>query len=50
VREVDNSGVLYSRSYSYGRFENYMSCMHAVSIFIKIQKLLHIVCVSIACA
>jgi hypothetical protein len=42
VREVDNSGVLYSRSNFYARSKNYVSRMHAVSIFMQIQKLWYI--------
>jgi hypothetical protein len=48
VKEVDNSGVLYFRSYFYGRSKNYGSRMYAVSIFMQIQKLWQIVGVSIA--
>jgi hypothetical protein len=40
MREVDNSAALYSRSYFYGRSENYGNHMYAVSIFMQIQKLL----------
>jgi hypothetical protein len=50
VREIDNSSALYSRSYFYGRFKNYGRRMHAVSNSMQIQKLWHIVRVSIACA
>jgi hypothetical protein len=50
VREVDKSGVLYLWSYFYGRFKNYGIRMHAVSIFMQIQKLWQIVIVFIACA
>ena len=49
VREVDNSAALYSRSYFYGRSKNYRSRIHAISIFMNIQKLWQIVVVSIAC-
>jgi hypothetical protein len=50
VREVDNSGSLYSRSYFYDRSENYGNHMYAVSIFMQIQKLCQILGVSIVCA
>jgi hypothetical protein len=43
------SGGLYSRSYFYGSFEKYGSRIHAVSIFMEIQKLWQIVEVFIAC-
>jgi hypothetical protein len=48
--EVDSYNRLLLRSYFYGRFEKYGSHMHAISIFIQIQKLWQIVGVSIACA
>jgi hypothetical protein len=38
------------RSYFYGKYKKHGSRMHAISIFIQIQKLWQIVGVSIACA
>jgi hypothetical protein len=49
VREVDNSDALYLQSYFYGISEIYGSRMHAVSIFMQIQKLCQIVGVFIVC-
>jgi hypothetical protein len=49
VREVTIC-ALYSRSYFYGRTKKYGSRMHAVSIFMQIQKLWQSVEVSVACA
>jgi hypothetical protein len=44
--EVDSSARLLLRSYFYGRSEKYGNRMHAVSIFIQIQKLWQNACMS----
>jgi hypothetical protein len=48
--DVDSSSRLLLRSYFYGRSKKHGSRMHAICIFMQIQKLWQIVGVSIACA
>jgi hypothetical protein len=54
IREIGTSSGLLLGSYFYGRSEKHGSRMHAVSIFIQIQKLWHNACMSqtrsLACA